>query len=87
MSSKHKTEVSCPKCFKKQSAFVWSSLNVTSDLKAQEDLFNRRINIFQCSECGFEIRVRTRLLHHDMRKQFYVQYIPIESIIKEKACF
>jgi uncharacterized Zn finger protein len=62
MSSKNKIEVSCPQCSKEQSVIVWSSLNVTLNPKIQEDLFNKKINIFQCNECGSEIKVRTRLL-------------------------
>jgi ketosteroid isomerase-like protein len=33
--------VSCPKCSKKQSVIVWSSLNVTLNPKAQEALFTQ----------------------------------------------
>lgn len=82
MSKKNKVEISCPQCSEKQSVIVWSSLNVTLDPKAQDDLFNRKINVFQCNECGSEIKVRAWLLYHDMRKQFCVQYIPIESVIE-----
>jgi len=85
MSSKNKVEVACSQCSEEQSVIVWSSLNVTLNPKAQEDLFSRKINIFQCKECGSEIKVLTRLLYHDMEQKFCVQYIPIESVIKEES--
>lgn len=83
MSSKNKVEVLCPQCSEEQSVIVWSSLNTTLNPEAQQDLFNKKINVFQCKECSSELKVRTRLMYHDMEKEFCVQYIPIENIIED----
>lgn len=83
MSKKNKIEVSCPHCTNKQSVIVWSSLNVTLDPSAREDLLNNRINQARCMKCDSELPLRIGLLYHDMERGFCVQYFPIEMVVRE----
>lgn len=87
MSNKNKYEVVCPHCSEKQNVIVWLSLNATIDPKAKEGLINNRINLFNCENCGDEIRILTELLYQDMQKQFCIQYVPMEIILQENQTF
>ncbi len=79
-----KTEtVTCPQCNKEQNVIIHSTLNVTLDPGLREDLFNGRINIFECSSCGYHAMIGTPLLYHDMEHNFAIQYYPEESLDEE----
>lgn len=80
MSKKNKVRISCPNCSEEQSIIIWESLNATLDPEAKQDLFERRVNLFICIECDFELQLSAELLYHDMEKEFCVLYYPFEGI-------
>ena len=76
--------VNCPKCGKESDVVVWTSLNVNIDPDAKEGLLQGKINVFHCSHCDFEDYIDVKLLYHDMRNMFCVQYYPFNSIEEER---
>lgn len=80
MSKKNKVQVSCPNCLEEQSVIVWETLNATLNPEAKQELFENRINLFVCIECGFELQLSAELLYHDMKKEFCVLYYPFEGV-------
>lgn len=76
--------VACPGCGKQAIARIHSTLNVTLDPKLREDLFNFRINLFQCPSCRKEAILAGPLLYHDMNRQFAIQFYPASYVDEEE---
>ncbi|MCL5279992.1 MAG: CpXC domain-containing protein [Planctomycetes bacterium] len=70
----------CPKCGHEESVEVWDTLNVSVSPGDKELLFEGKINLFACSECGHHAFINKPLLYHDMERRFVVQYYPPESL-------
>lgn len=89
MSRANKESLNCPKCGKAQAITVWSSLNVDLDPDLRARLFSGEINQFKCESCQHTAFINTPLMYHDMRRQFAVQYYPVESLEDPEfiACF
>lgn len=73
-------ELPCPTCGAKAETTIWSSLNVTLDPEAKEDLLRGELNLFQCSNCGFDGLLPVPFLYHDMENRFLLQYYPVEAL-------
>ncbi len=87
MSNKKRVEVTCPKCSEEQSVIVWTSLNVTLNPEAKQDLLEKRINLLECEKCGTNTQIQLQMLYHDMEKEFCVILVPFSTIIDAKSGF
>jgi hypothetical protein len=83
MSQKHSIEVECPGCKATVNVTVWSSLNATLEPEAKSDLFQGKINHFQCPHCNHTAFLQASFLYHDMEHKFCVHYFPFESLEEE----
>ena len=66
----------CPECGHEQETTIWTSLNVTLDPGARQQLFDGEINIFKCSQCDATALIDIPFHYHDMQREYYVQYVP-----------
>jgi predicted nucleic-acid-binding Zn-ribbon protein len=80
-------ELACPKCGNAQRVQIWQSLNVSIDPEEQQRLFEGRMNVLECSKCGNKTFVNVPFVYHDMHRQFYVQYLPFESLEDDAVFF
>lgn len=80
MSIERPIELTCPICEHDQVVVVWESLNADVSPTAREQLFEGRINVFDCEGCGKSFPISTPLLYHDMTRRFLVQFYPFENI-------
>jgi hypothetical protein len=84
MTIERPAEVCCPKCEHEQTVTLWDSLNADVSPEAREDLFEGKINTFECASCASRVFVPIPLLYHDMRRRFCVQYFPFQAL-EEKS--
>src|SRR5262245_50825522 len=84
MSRKESVSLSCPKCGNEQQIIVWTSLNVTLDPEARDDLFQGKINQFECQKCDTKASIDANLLYHDMERDFVVWYFSPQQIEDEE---
>jgi len=87
MSNKKRVEVTCPKCSEEQSVIVWTSLNVTLNPEAKQDLLEKRINLLECEKCGTNTQIQLQMMYHDMEKEFCVILVPFSTIIDANLAF
>jgi tetratricopeptide (TPR) repeat protein len=72
--------IKCPKCEKSTDVQLWDTINVTLDPEEKVNLFNGKINFFNCKYCDFKAPIPNSLLYHDMTKKFWIYYFPINLI-------
>ena len=87
MSSRNKVDVICPKCSENQKIIVWTSMNVSLDSRAKQDLFEDNINVLKCQKCGGRSPIQTNLLYHDMEREFCALYFPFSMIAEGNLAF
>ena len=80
MTIKEEQLMGCPVCGHKQITEFYQAINVKLNPELKEKLFNGRLNMFVCEECGKRAVVDLVFLYHDMDKRFCVQYCPIEFV-------
>ena len=80
MTRREEVEIDCPGCGQRQPMEICQSINVHSDPELRARLFELRLNVFRCENCGHEAGVDTPLLYHDMERRFTVQYFPAEAL-------
>ena len=80
MSHQRPQSIDCPKCQATQTVNIWSSVNVDLDPDLRKRLFAGEINQFKCEKCGHRVFLDTPLMYHDMKRQFAVQYYPLQSL-------
>jgi hypothetical protein len=83
MSVHNQVELECPYCHRKQLTTVWESINVQISPEAKKELIEGNINVFHCQKCDKKVNITTKLLYHDMGKQFLVLYFPFEWLKSE----
>jgi hypothetical protein len=76
MSQKHSIEVECPGCKVTVNVTVWSSLNATLEPEAKSDLFQGKINHFQCPHCNHTAFLQASFLYHDMEHKWEIELQP-----------
>jgi hypothetical protein len=84
MSESETITMKCPGCGAEQSATAWKSLDAASDPAIREALFAWEINVFVCRECDFRAQLPVSLLYVDEKKQFSVQYYPLDALGSEE---
>ena len=84
MSRMSPTEVNCPVCGLAQTVTVWDSLNADLSPEAREELFEGKINFFECSSCDAEGFLAVPLMYHDMNRRFVVQYFPFHALEEDE---
>ena len=80
MTKAEEKELPCPACAATGTTTIWSSLNVTLNPEAKEDLFRGDFNLFRCASCGFEGLLPVPFLYNDMDNRFMVQFYPAEAL-------
>jgi hypothetical protein len=80
MSHERLAEVECPQCGAARSVTIWDSLNADISPEARQELFQGKINTFECASCEAMILLPVPLLYHDMQRRFVVQYFPAGAL-------
>jgi len=80
MSHERPVEAECPQCGAARSVTIWDSLNADINPEAREELFQGKINAFECASCHVTVLLPVPLLYHDMGRRFVVQYFPAEAL-------
>lgn len=91
MSSKHQEPIACSQCGTEQPFTIWDSINVTVDPGLKAPLLSGDLTTFRCNECGFEARVASDCLYHDMDRELAVwlkypdeeEPLEIEAVARE----
>jgi len=73
-------KLECPSCGHEQEVMVWSTINAELNPELRTMLFEGKINMAECGECGFKAFLGAPLLYHDMRRRFCVQFYPRQAI-------
>lgn len=68
--------IQCPSCQWETEGTVYDAVNSALDPKRKEELFQGKINVFHCEQCGFQGIIPHPFLYLDPERQFCVQYYP-----------
>jgi hypothetical protein len=75
--SKNRTiEIKCRSCETKSFFECWDTINATLDPELKKQLFDGKINIYQCTNCGAKTFIDVPILYNDMGNHFMVQFYP-----------
>lgn len=85
MSLRESRSFQCPKCQCEYVVEVWQSINVTEEPEGRNLLLDGNINVFSCSNCGYQALISVPLMYHDMELEFCVQFYPFEFIEREEV--
>ena len=67
MSLERIEKITCPKCEKESKFTFYDSINVSTNPKLKEKIFDRSFVLFHCPGCKYEAEVKTDVLYHDMK--------------------
>jgi Zn ribbon nucleic-acid-binding protein len=80
MTIKSVVELECPKCSIRTNIQVWNSLNAQTDPEDKRLLLDRKVNLFECTACGYKAWINTKLLFHEMNQNYIVYLFNPEQI-------
>ncbi len=78
MSQNESITLPCPKCAHEETVLLWRGLNTVEDAAAKEDLFEGKLNIYECTACGFKSLVPAPFLYDDPLREVSSQFFPFE---------
>ena len=73
------TIIKCPTCRASQPATIEQLVDVAVDPGSKTRLLAGRLNLFQCSVCGFQGALTVPLVYHDPFKELLLTFVPPES--------
>lgn len=78
-------KMNCPKCGMEREVILWEKINIKINPDLKEKLFNGKLNILKCKDCGYEARIDIPFIYHNMDKKFFIHFAPDYPIGKEKT--
>jgi hypothetical protein len=72
------TTINCPRCQSPILARIEQVVDVGRDPGAKSRLLQGRLNVAQCSQCGFASALATPLVYHDPVKELFLTHVPAE---------
>jgi len=85
MSQHNPYTIQCPECATRQTVELLDSINVQSDPKLKDALFQNKLNQVCCESCGFEFRVDKKLLYNDGANHLMVLLLPTPFELRDEA--
>ena len=76
MSINSKETIKCPGCHQLSDINIWHSITVLDSPDLKKDLLSGKINMFECSSCGYRALVPIPLLYHDEEKSLMISFSP-----------
>ena len=58
----------------------YESVNIDLDPDLADKLRDRKINSFECANCGFKVELFAGFLYHDMQNNFRILVLPKEDL-------
>ena len=87
MSINSTQKIKCPSCGQMHTVTVWNSVTVEDTPDLKKDLLCGKLNIFQCSSCGFRALMPTPMLYHDKEKKLLISFSPCDDESIKKRLF
>ncbi len=78
MSQIESVSLPCPQCNHEETLQVWQTLSVVENPEAKTDLFEGKLNIFECHECGLKALVPVPFQYDDSHRELCVQFFPFQ---------
>ncbi len=80
MSKSEKKNIDCADCGHTQEATLYHSINISVDPELRKELFEGRVNIIKCEQCGKDTFLNIPLLYPEIKLKFCVQYYPPDAM-------
>lgn len=74
MSSHTEATVTCPKCNKEHSIWIWRSINTTLNPEMKSAVRDRSAFLFECPSCGEKTFLNYGFLYHQMEDRIMIHY-------------